>query len=369
MTTVDMESINNDINPDSNEQGNEQQNSLGGKRRTQRKRQGRKWNTIPRKMATSLSLLNKRYRHRREIMPGVISFQPPIYGQVIVEQHLEYAKLFKAIHGSLQTWGRTCDYQHIRSIKGILGKPASYRDDETLKAFANELILYLRILLNHVVSSQNFERDLEDLGIYTLSLPSLIHDLLHIRLNYSRVHKPVHIQSAHVNFIVKETKLLGTQELAEALGVKNLPSHDLSSTIAFFERAALVSSFMPTVPINDLRSLRSIHPNFFNAILSSDYNPEDKESPIQIMIADTANEADVGLAILSGIKYVETTLRTGQIDTYAFCVSPQRILGTLRRFITSRYFGIVDNYIAPSATELDVARYELDADSQEVIGT
>jgi hypothetical protein len=344
-----------------------------GRKNTRRRRNSfipEGWKATPTTGAKSFKLIHAQYRMKQEILPGLICYLPPLYGTVGIKLSFPYARFRDVMETALLKWAITANYTQLRSAKSLMGLRASDSDDVLFRKLASHLSWYMYNLLRYAWQSDNFYRELEDLGIDKFTMPKLFSDALHLVLNYRSVHTPKHLDKAMIQFELKELEFVGTTKLRDDFGQKivsndsdlfkgdNLP--ELDKIISFLSRVTVYTDCMTLENIEDTRIFKNIHPACFNSVISK-YNeptedPEGKrkdDAQITMLTGIGATEFDTALPLLLGIWMVETTLSEVQYDTLPYAVLVKRVNPALKRFVLTHYMNTEDSYVSPGVTEVE----------------
>lgn len=335
--------------------GSKNGNSKPSRRRANRrgKRGFSKFDEVKAPVGNAFKLVDRNYEIQREIMPGLICYSSPMYGEIEFNINLDAGRLYKLLKMVLHSWIKTADYTQLRSIRGLIGITASVKEDEALEQLAAHLTTHFYDLVRHVSRAKNFPRYLEEAGIFSMIIPKLAYDLAHIVSNCKRVHKPLGMEGAYVKCSVKEVKLNNADEVLEKLKTKEIPLSGIDSVISFLERIGAYIRLFGTVSINDLKQMNETHPNFLNCIIE-----ESDGFSTNFIIGKETNKRDMLLTYLLQLTISSNTLKASHLQTYSYEVANNRLLGAARITLLQEYAMISDDYIAPAVTELEEQEFE-----------
>lgn len=315
----------------------------------------------------SFKLIDKDYKYKRDIIPGLTVFSEPLYGEITVEINLHYAQFKDVIRMAMYRWIKNSSYGEIRQIRGLLGVSGVTEEDNVIIKFAHVFTFHAFSIIRLMGEMKNISRKFEDYGIYSIRLPKIVYDLLHLVANFNQVHKPAHLENSYFSFN-SIINYYPDEEFIKYMGWKeedSIPTASIDKSISFLERSCTYMQFLKSVEVQSLNQFNTIHPNFMNAMFH--YEERNVNKKVNLMVASDSNEVDVCLVILLNCVFENTTLKQEQVRYYNYPVAEERIKGALRNFIINNYTDETDNFQQPSVNEYNEKDFEIRKTENTVI--
>lgn len=303
-----------------------------------------------------LKVIDRKYKQKRELLPGIITYSEPIAGEIDFKLVFQAELIYKVIKRSLEFWAHGVGYSEIRSLKGLNGQSSATSDLEAINETARRLTLSTWVLINEITVKPNFTLNLMERGFSYISLPTLVFDLVVMANDYNKLHQHNFLDKSSIKLNIKEltrASLFNTwKEMDEDFGrtfEKFLEwEGDFDIAYNYLSRFTAVSNFMASREI-DIFELSKMHSNHtMNSVVSSF-----SKDTLEVILGQSSTEKDIALNALLTPFIVNNCLKSGQLHTYTYKMPTRQLINALKRFVLREYVGIEDNFVAPVTTNVE----------------
>lgn len=314
-------------------------------------------NRINRSVGQPFQLIDKNYKIRTEIMPGLIAYSSAITGTIKVNLSIDLLRMFKVMKLVVDKWSETVTYVQLRSLRSTLGIPTSKSERETLVELTTIYVTNLAKVMQYGLTVDNLQRDLEERGFVSLNLPQLALELLQLGASLKKIHYVNNDASSMIRFEIESIKFTG-----DGIKYELIEKMDIIDSIQILTKLAINSEFGQNRPVNNLSELCVTSPYLFNAYIGNKKDPES----LDLMISQGTTEKDIVLATLIGINNISTDLPKSSLYTMTYKVSKKRLNGALKRFILSHYHNISEQYVSPSINSVSDEVFETEIEEKQI---
>lgn len=334
----------------------------------------------------AFGLIDKRYSLKTELLPGLVTYNRPLVGKVDITINLNINILTNILKSSLARWTETIGYHELRSGKSIIGSVASEPITAQLDKTVKFVIKHIVNIIVKISAMESFPLALEQLGMNTITIPTLVYDIMHIVISGNRIQRlemsdqsmvkfstqcssdlvkyysDMKMQDLQISTSFYELSLLSSQmKLGESKTVStinefNLPSDHLMNALLIGEiqeeaETELNEALKGTLLLEMLKRTRTV-----TAKVKSD-------NGYSLMCGYTATQKDVALSMLLGLTFASTDLPKQAIDYYYYTIQKDRMNGPLVNFIVNNYFNMSDSYTSPQVDTPVTETFELAKDN------
>lgn len=317
-----------------------------------KKRNGRGYKAWQKKvMNRGFKLIDKRFKQREEILPGIITQSAPISGQVQCDVHFEAHLFYNSMKMALERWSLSVGYQELRSLKGLNGLTSSVSDQQCVAYTSKVLTICAFCMLNAPNKERNFGVYLMNLGLGRLVLPSLYLDLLHISTNLNAYHQPKFMETSSMLFSIKSLTRNSKswkdmdaefEDVYKKFGQWEIPFLECYNYLSRFTQ---LTNIMSTSEIDIYALTTTASAYFFNCIRYS----KERETR-EMLVGRGANQRDILLAVFINYMIAETDLKSYHLDGFVYMLPVEKAITGLKRGLLQEYFGIEDTFVSPSTT-------------------
>lgn len=296
-------------------------------------------------------LIDKRFKQREEILPGVITQAAPISGEVRCEVWFETSIFYRSMKMALERWSLSVGYQELRSLKGLNGLGSSISDERCVEYTAKVLTICAYCMINAPNVDKNFGVYLMNLGLGRLVLPSLYMDLLHLGANMNAYHQPKFLETASLLFkTIKLTQKVENEkefkeefkDVQDKFGQWSIP---FLKAYNYLSRFTQLTNIMSTSESDIFALTTTTSPHFFNVI---NYDMESKTR--ELMLGRGATAKDVLIGLLLSCKIASSDLKPYHMDGFVYLIPYEKVITGVKRALLQEYFGIEDTFVSPTTT-------------------
>lgn len=321
--------------------------------------------------AQCLKIIDRRYKQRKEVLPGIIVYSNALVGEIKLDIRFQAELIHLVLNRALTFWAHTVGYTEIRSLKGLNGQSSSTSDLEAIKETSNRLTISIWVMLRQCLINKNFGHTLMEKGYTSIQLPKFVFELLSLTYSYNRLHQHQFLEKSAIKLTVKSfdrfSLFRNWEKDLDNDFVKTQEKFckwddDIDEAYNYLSRFTAVSNFMQSQSMDIYEFSTHLSPHTLNVIAKSCTS-----TTYDMILGQNATEKDTALSSFVTPIINENCLTSGQLHTYNYPLPTKQLVNALKRFLLREYVGIDDNFVAPVTTSVEAEIISGAKDSTDTI--